>query len=122
MIGHTAVKKRLMDDKKRVLLTIYQIPRLFVVVRGKSGCAKQDIIETHYSSHSRYSVHPALSLKEGILHCNILEGTFNTTSFYKFIECTLNHMQPFPALNSVIVMDNCRIHKHPDIQDLIESQ
>ena len=38
------------------------------------------------------------------------------------IECTLDHMQPFLAPNSVIVMDNCRIHKHPDIQNLIESQ
>ncbi len=31
-------------------------------------------------------------------------------------------MQPFPAPNSVIVMDNCRIHKHPDIVDLIHSR
>jgi hypothetical protein len=31
-------------------------------------------------------------------------------------------MQPFPAPNSVIVMDNCRIHKHPSIVELIESR
>lgn len=31
-------------------------------------------------------------------------------------------MQPFPAPNSVIVMDNCPIHKHPDIRELIESR
>ena len=28
----------------------------------------------------------------------------------------------FSAPNSVIVIDNCHIHKHPDIQNLIESQ
>jgi DDE superfamily endonuclease len=70
----------------------------------------------------RYSVLPALSLEEGVLHCDIIEGSFNTASFYKFIEHTLDHMQPFPASNSVIVMDNCHIHKHIDIQNLIESR
>ena len=28
-------------------------------------------------------------------------------------------MQPYPGPNSVIVMDNCQIHKHPEIQDMI---
>ena len=68
----------------------------------------------------RYSVLPALSL-EGVLHCNIVEGAFNTAYFYKFMECTLDQMQLFPAPNSVIVTDNCHIHKHPDIIDLIKS-
>ena len=53
----------------------------------------------------RYLVLPSLSL-EGVFHCNIVEGAFNTASFYKFIEHTLDQMQPFPAPNSVIVMDN----------------
>jgi len=65
---------------------------------------------------------PALSLEEGVLHCDIVEGAFDTASFYKFVERTLDHMLPFPAPNSVIVMDNCRIHKHPDIVDLIEAR
>ena len=65
---------------------------------------------------------PALSLEEGVLHCDILEGAFDTTAFYKFIKRTLDKMQPFPSANSVIVMDNCRIHKHPDIVNLIESR
>ncbi|KIK81946.1 hypothetical protein PAXRUDRAFT_736690 [Paxillus rubicundulus Ve08.2h10] len=31
-------------------------------------------------------------------------------------------MQPYPAQNSVIMMDNCHIHKHPDLQEMIESR
>lgn len=31
-------------------------------------------------------------------------------------------MQPYPAPNSVIVMDNCRIHKSPRIREMIESR
>jgi hypothetical protein len=42
--------------------------------------------------------------------------------FYTFIDRLLDQMQPFPAPNSVIVMDNCRIHKHPAIVELIESR
>ena len=51
-----------------------------------------------------------------------IEGAFDTATFYKFIERMLDQMQPFPAPNSVIVMDNCRIHKHLDILHLIESR
>ena len=70
----------------------------------------------------RYFVLPALSLEDGILHCDIVQEDFNTADFYRFIKCTLDHMQPFPTPNSMIVMDNCQIHKHPNIQDLIESR
>jgi len=69
----------------------------------------------------RFSVLPALSLTDGIMHCDIVEGSFCTATFKRFIEQLLDYMQPFPAPNSVIVMDNCRIHKHPDIKEMIEA-
>ncbi|KIK72481.1 hypothetical protein PAXRUDRAFT_104706, partial [Paxillus rubicundulus Ve08.2h10] len=56
---------------------------------------------------------------DGILHCNIVEGSFCGNKFKQFIEQLLNNMQPYPAPNSVIIMDNCAIHKHSNIQDLI---
>jgi hypothetical protein len=64
---------------------------------------------------------PALSLN-GIIHAKIVEGSFTTTLFHDFIEGLLDHMQPFPALASVIVMDNACIHKHPHIVELIEER
>jgi hypothetical protein len=70
----------------------------------------------------RFSVLPALSLNDGILHCDIVEGSFDSQLFYQFIERLLDQMQPYPAANSVIVMDNCRIHKHTDILELIEQR
>ena len=69
-----------------------------------------------------FSILPALSLTEGILHCDIVEGVFDSSLFYTFIRHLLDHMEPFPAPNSIIVMDNCCIHKHPAILDLIESR
>jgi len=58
----------------------------------------------------------------GVIHCNIVEGAFDTESFYTFISRLLDVMEPLPAPNSVIVMDNCWIRKHPDILELIESK
>ncbi|KAH7917785.1 hypothetical protein BV22DRAFT_1025768, partial [Leucogyrophana mollusca] len=69
----------------------------------------------------RYSLLPALSLN-GILHASIVEGSFTTARFREFIEGLLPRMQPFPAPNSVIIMDNARIHKDPSIEELIVSR
>jgi len=70
----------------------------------------------------RFSVLPAISLHNGILHCEIVEGSFCTETFAHFIEGLLENMQPYPAPNSVVVMDNCRIHKHPRIQAMIQAR
>ncbi|KIM53714.1 hypothetical protein SCLCIDRAFT_138427, partial [Scleroderma citrinum Foug A] len=69
-----------------------------------------------------YSVLPALSLVDGILHCDIIAGSFCAETFTHFIEGLLNNMQPYLAPNSVIMMDNCSIHKHADIWNLIEAR
>jgi transposase len=42
-----------------------------------------------------------------------VEGSFDQNSFAQFIDGLLDQMNPFPAKNSVIVMDNCRVH-HAD--------
>ncbi len=70
---------------------------------------------------NRYSILPAITL-DGIIECMIVEGSFNTELFTQFIEDLLGSMQPFPAAKSVIVMDNCAIHKAQQIRDLIESR
>src|SRR6266481_6837892 len=68
--------------------------------------------------YARYSMLPAMSL-DWILHVDIVEGSFNTAHFAVFIRDLLNQMKPFPQPNSIIVMDNCSIHKFPDILDMI---
>jgi hypothetical protein len=69
-----------------------------------------------------FSVLPAISLESGILHCDIVEGSFRTDSFALFIQNLLDYMEPFPGPNSVIVMDNCRIHKNSYIQEMIHAR
>ena len=70
----------------------------------------------------RFSVLPAISLEKGILHCEIVEGSFHADTFAIFIQNLLDHVEPFPGPNSVIVMDNCRIHKSPFIQEMIRAR
>ncbi|KAF7371970.1 hypothetical protein MVEN_00055000 [Mycena venus] len=68
-----------------------------------------------------YSVLPAISL-DRILYVNIVECSFNAESFTAFIDGLLNKMNPIPGPNSVIVMDNCRIHKAEIIREMIEER
>jgi len=69
----------------------------------------------------RYSVLPMISLS-GMIHCSIIEGSFDTESFLSFISELLEYMSPYPGPNSVIIMDNCCIHKAPQISKMICSQ
>ena len=71
--------------------------------------------------YARYSILPVLSL-DGILYVDIIEGSYNMESFVIFIEGLLDQMNPFPQPNSVIVMDNCHIHKCPDILNMITTR
>ena len=57
-----------------------------------------------------YSVLPVLCL-DGILCVSIIKGSFDYQSFGEFIDKLLDQMNLFLKPNSVIVMDNCRIHK-----------
>ncbi len=68
---------------------------------------------------TRYSILPAMLL-DRILSIKILEGSFTTDTFNTFMEGLLNVMQPYPAKNSVIVLDNCQIHKDPALVEMIE--
>jgi len=67
----------------------------------------------------RFSVLPALSL-DGILAMKIVEGFFTTELLKDFIDGLLDHMNPFPGPNLVVVMDNCWIHHAQAIRDMIK--
>ncbi|EJD00257.1 uncharacterized protein FOMMEDRAFT_92733, partial [Fomitiporia mediterranea MF3/22] len=69
----------------------------------------------------RYSILPAISLSR-IIECIIVEGSFNTELFTVFIKDLLVKIQPFLAPRSVIIIDNCVIHKAPGICELIKAR
>jgi hypothetical protein len=59
----------------------------------------------------------------GILHVSTTPGSYNMPLFNTFIRELLEEMNPFDAMNrppnSVIVLDNCQIHKDPEILEYI---
>jgi len=52
----------------------------------------------------------------------VSDGTITQEEFKYAVLYLLDSMKPFPAPNSVIVMDACPMHKRPDIQALIEAR
>jgi hypothetical protein len=69
----------------------------------------------------RYSVLSAISY-DGVLHANIVEGSFNAITFRQFIHGLLDRMNPFPGPNSVILLDNASIHHSRETLDMITDQ
>ncbi|ODQ53008.1 hypothetical protein SAICODRAFT_45686, partial [Saitoella complicata NRRL Y-17804] len=67
---------------------------------------------------TRWSVLLALTT-EGLEALRIVQGSFNDDQFAKFInEELLPIVGPFPGRNSVIVLDNCRLHHEPRVAEL----
>lgn len=64
---------------------------------------------------------PALSL-DGPLYLMAQEGAYNSNDFVSFINGLLDAMNPYPAKNSVIVMDNASIHKAACLRPMIEQR
>jgi hypothetical protein len=77
-----------------------------------------------FSADNRYSILPALSISDGIFHVDVLKGSYNMTEFKRFIMDLLLLMNRYDPINhapnSVIVLDNCQIHKDQDLLDFIE--
>jgi transposase len=64
---------------------------------------------------------PALTL-EGIIYAKIVEGSFTAERFIEFLEGLLANMNPFPAKNSVLIMDNARVHRNSQVREMIEAR
>lgn len=59
---------------------------------------------------------------EGMVHLDIIPGAANGALFNIFIESLLEVMNPWPAKNSVLIMDNASIHKTAGIRELVEAR
>ena len=64
-----------------------------------------------------YSVLLALSL-EGAIYSDIVKGSYNGKKFVQFVDELTDVMNPYPGKNSVLVMDNCRIHHVPEVKEV----
>ncbi|KAJ7060781.1 hypothetical protein C8F01DRAFT_988117 [Mycena amicta] len=76
-------------------------------------------IEFPFVRGTRYTLTAAMSTKGYIATC-IVEGSMNASQFFDFvIEDVMPHMKPYPDVQSVIVLDNCRIHHSEILKDVL---
>ena len=86
----------------------------------------------------RYSILPALTV-DGYMAVRVVEGSIDRAEFYDFvvndvvshvfllelavllIDLQLPNMNHYPAMNSVIVIDNCATHKSEALREAIEA-
>ncbi|KAF9219458.1 hypothetical protein BS17DRAFT_646892, partial [Gyrodon lividus] len=67
----------------------------------------------------RFSVLPAITL-DGIIAYDIIEGPVDSQHFVRFLKVHMPFTNPYPGSCSVIIMDNCCIHKTKEVHVLIE--
>jgi transposase len=70
---------------------------------------------------TRYSLLLALTC-EGIVYCDIKAGAYDGPSFTLYVENLLQHMNPWPEPQSVLVTDNCPIHHVDEVRYLCDEQ
>lgn len=59
---------------------------------------------------------------DGIIYYSMREGSFTAEAFLIFVDGLLDHMNPFPLPNSVLVVDNAPIHKAPGLREMVEAR
>jgi hypothetical protein len=69
----------------------------------------------------RYSLLPAITV-DGLIYSHIKVGGYNGEEFLEYIDGLMDHMNPYPALRSILVIDNCRIHHVFGVEELCEAR
>ncbi|ODQ56060.1 hypothetical protein SAICODRAFT_40800, partial [Saitoella complicata NRRL Y-17804] len=86
---------------------------------GYSAVGTRAIQERVFGHPKRWNVLPALT-STGLEALRIFHGSFNADRFVEFIkEDLLPILRRFPGPNSVVVLDNCRIHRDARVFELL---
>ncbi|KAE9383625.1 hypothetical protein BT96DRAFT_752643, partial [Gymnopus androsaceus JB14] len=68
----------------------------------------------------RWSILPALTIN-GYIALRVVEDSVDSTELYDFVlNDLLPKMNPWPALRSVLVLDNCNTHKSEALRLAVE--
>ena len=80
------------------------------------------VVNLPFSRGKRISALAAFNYK-GFLAWELTSGTFTRHSFHDaFVAKILPYLQPYPMPNSLVVIDNARIHMYSEFQEAIESR
>jgi hypothetical protein len=86
---------------------------------ARSYVGTKAIVKQKFTRGNRISAIAACTI-EGFIGHGTTEGTFNRGSFHEnFIEHVIPHLRPWPMPNSIVIMDNAKIHCYTELHDLI---
>jgi len=92
-----------------------------IILSGDKGVGLHHEGYVVYSSSSRYSILPAISL-DGVLHLDILTRSWTAEEFREYISALLDRMNPYPQKNSVLIMDNASVHHFDGLREMVEER
>ncbi|GBB93508.1 hypothetical protein RclHR1_21840002 [Rhizophagus clarus] len=81
------------------------------------GCKLQHNVI--FLREKRYTILSALLL-DGYIAVDIIEGNCNKERFKDFILSKIPQIYPFPGPNSVLIMDNAKIHHNNDFINIVQ--
>ncbi|PBL04473.1 hypothetical protein ARMGADRAFT_891782, partial [Armillaria gallica] len=56
---------------------------------------------------------------DGIIAAKVVEGSFDCTKFISYLHESLPLTSPYPGPQSILVLDNARIHHSQEIKNLV---
>ena len=84
--------------------------------RGRSVKGKRALEKTKFTRGAKYSLVAALAV-DGIVSKKVIKGAYDFEHFWDFIfDCLVLEMTPYPGPNSVMVLDNARIHHNEELR------
>ncbi|THU94790.1 hypothetical protein K435DRAFT_576742, partial [Dendrothele bispora CBS 962.96] len=87
---------------------------------GRSVSEEHATIPANFVRGDRYSLVAALGV-EGYAAARVVSGSVDSDEFFDFIVSeVMPTMNPFPGDRSVIIMDNCAIHKLEALHEVVE--
>ncbi|GES97782.1 homeodomain-like protein [Rhizophagus clarus] len=88
---------------------------------GYSEINSKAIKKVVFIRGKRYTLLPALT-KTGIIAVDIMEGSCTKQRFKEFVVSqVLPQMNPFPSTNSVLVLDNAKIHHDQELLEYLDA-
>ncbi|KAH7921102.1 hypothetical protein BV22DRAFT_982634, partial [Leucogyrophana mollusca] len=87
--------------------------------RGRSRKSRRASMRGVFVRGRRFTAVAALTI-DGVIAGHVTEGSLRRNGYLRFLEYSLPLCSPYPGKNSVLVMDNARIHHGNEIQELAE--
>ena len=86
---------------------------------ARSKCGTKAIVRLPFSRGERVSVFAGLGVK-GFIAWESTRGTFSRQKFHDaFARCIIPLLNPWPLPNSIVIMDNAKIHMYKELEAAI---